>query len=159
MRNLHDDVIKWKHYPCYWPFVRGIHQSQGPVMRSFDVFFDLRLNKRLGTQSWGQRFETPSYSLWRHCNNLGHFFRPHSTIVLYISMLLWIESCFTDVMICHYFFPVSELINRVLNAVFTTYRHNIFRSQSLTYRTLQSLLRLQLWWLNWQNICAVKTLA
>ena len=23
----HDDVIKWKHFPCYWPFVRGIHQS------------------------------------------------------------------------------------------------------------------------------------
>ena len=23
----HDDVIKWKHLPCYWPFVRGIHRS------------------------------------------------------------------------------------------------------------------------------------
>ena len=22
-----DDVIKWKHFPCYWPFVREIHQS------------------------------------------------------------------------------------------------------------------------------------
>ena len=22
----HDDVIKWKHFPRYWPFVRGIHQ-------------------------------------------------------------------------------------------------------------------------------------
>ena len=22
-----DDVIKWKHFPCYWPFVRGNHQS------------------------------------------------------------------------------------------------------------------------------------
>ena len=22
-----DDVIKWKHFPRYWPFVRGIHQS------------------------------------------------------------------------------------------------------------------------------------
>ena len=21
----HDDVIKWKHFPRYWPFVRGIH--------------------------------------------------------------------------------------------------------------------------------------
>ena len=30
-RNLetqrHDDVIKWKHFPRYWPFVRGIHRS------------------------------------------------------------------------------------------------------------------------------------
>ena len=23
----HDDVIKWKHFPHYWPFVLGIHQS------------------------------------------------------------------------------------------------------------------------------------
>ena len=24
---IHDDVIKWKHFPRYWPFVRGIHRS------------------------------------------------------------------------------------------------------------------------------------
>ena len=24
---LHDDVIKWKHWPRYWPFVWGIHRS------------------------------------------------------------------------------------------------------------------------------------
>ena len=23
----HDDVIKWKHCPRYWPFVQGIHRS------------------------------------------------------------------------------------------------------------------------------------
>ena len=23
----HDDVIKWKHFPRYWPFVRGIQRS------------------------------------------------------------------------------------------------------------------------------------
>ena len=23
----HDDVIKWKHFPLHWPFVRGIHRS------------------------------------------------------------------------------------------------------------------------------------
>ena len=27
MWHNHDDVIKWKHFPRYWPFVRGIHQS------------------------------------------------------------------------------------------------------------------------------------
>ena len=26
-RRHHDDVIKWKHFPGYWPFVRGIHRS------------------------------------------------------------------------------------------------------------------------------------
>ena len=24
---MHDDVKKWKHFPRYWPFVRGIHRS------------------------------------------------------------------------------------------------------------------------------------
>ena len=26
-RTWYDDVIKWKHFPRYWPFVRGIHRS------------------------------------------------------------------------------------------------------------------------------------
>ena len=70
----HGDVIKWKHFPRYWPFVRGIHQSpvnspnKWPVTRSCDVSFDLRLNKRLNKQSWGWWFETLSCPLWRHCN-------------------------------------------------------------------------------------------
>ena len=25
-RVYNDDVIKWKHFPRYWPFVRGIHR-------------------------------------------------------------------------------------------------------------------------------------
>ena len=25
--DIHDDVIKWKHFPRYWLFVRGIHRS------------------------------------------------------------------------------------------------------------------------------------
>ena len=27
MLSSHVDVIKWKHFPGYWPFVRGIHRS------------------------------------------------------------------------------------------------------------------------------------
>ena len=26
-RAYHDDVIEWKHFPRYWPFVYGIHRS------------------------------------------------------------------------------------------------------------------------------------
>ena len=48
--------------------VTGEFPSQRPVTRSFDVFFDLRLNKRLSKHSWGWWFETPSRSLWRLCN-------------------------------------------------------------------------------------------
>ena len=62
-------------FPCYWPFVRGRspvnspHKGQWPwVTRSFDVFSDLRLSKRLSKQSRHWWFETPSRPLWRHCN-------------------------------------------------------------------------------------------
>ena len=37
-----------------------------PVTRSFNVFFDLCLNKRLSKQSWGWWFEMQSRPLWRH---------------------------------------------------------------------------------------------
>ena len=39
-----------------------------PVTQSFDVFFDLCLNKRLSKQSRRRWFETTSRSLWRHGN-------------------------------------------------------------------------------------------
>ena len=48
--------------------VTGEFPTQRPVTRSFDVFFDLRLNKRLSKHSWGWWFETPSCSWWHHCN-------------------------------------------------------------------------------------------
>ena len=51
--------------------VSGEIPAQRPVTRSFDVFFDLRLNKRLSKQSWGWWFETLSRPLWRHCNELS----------------------------------------------------------------------------------------
>ena len=48
--------------------VTGEFHAQRPVTRSFDVFFDLRLNKRLRKQWREWWFDTPSRSLWRHCN-------------------------------------------------------------------------------------------
>ena len=48
--------------------VPGEFPAQRPVAQSFDVFFDLRLNKRLSKQSWSWWFETQSRPLWRHCS-------------------------------------------------------------------------------------------
>ena len=48
----------------------GEFPTQRSVTRSFDVFFDLRLNKRLSKQPWGWWYETPSWSLWRQCNGV-----------------------------------------------------------------------------------------
>ena len=49
--------------------VTGEFPTQRPVTRSFYVFFDLHLNKRLSKQSWGWSFETLLCPLWRHCND------------------------------------------------------------------------------------------
>ena len=65
----HDDAIKWKHFPRYWPFVRGIHPSlvisphkgqwQGALMLSLICVWMNWLSK----QWWGWWFETPSHPL------------------------------------------------------------------------------------------------
>ena len=53
----HDDVIKWKHFLRYWPFVWGIHRSpvnsphKGQWRGALMFFYDLGLNKRLSKQS------------------------------------------------------------------------------------------------------------
>ena len=95
--STHDDVIRWKHFPRYWPVTGEFpHKGQwrGALMFS-DVFlcFDLRLNKRLSKQSWEQWFETLSRPLWRYrnvieetlyhndLNNSHHMFLNHITRV------------------------------------------------------------------------------
>ena len=72
----HSDFILWRHQMETFSAslaicegnspVTGAFPAQRPMTRSFDVFFDLCLNKRLGNQSWG-------WWLWRHCND--HFDR------------------------------------------------------------------------------------
>ena len=74
VKVCHDDVIKWKYFPCYWPFVRGIHRSpvnsphKGQWRGALMFSLICALNKRMGKQSWDWWFETPSRSSWRHCN-------------------------------------------------------------------------------------------
>ena len=49
--------------------VTGELLSQRPVTRSFDVFFDLRLNRWLSKQLRLWWFEMPLRSLWHHWND------------------------------------------------------------------------------------------
>ena len=87
--------------------VTGEFPSLMPVTLSFDVFFDLRLNKPLSKQSWGWWFETPSCSLWRHCNVIPQLDGCDVACLLLVSYtaiyvshqrkaicFLWIRTCF-----------------------------------------------------------------
>ena len=81
--------------------VTGEFPPLRPVTRSFHVFFDLRLNKRLSKQSWGGRFETPSCSLWRHRDVEGYTYK----LVMYSrTVSLHLESTSNDFWI----FSVTE---------------------------------------------------
>ena len=66
-QNNHDDVIKWKHFLCYWPFVWGIHRwpmnSPHKAQWRGALIFDQRLNNRLSKQSWGRWSDTPAIAL------------------------------------------------------------------------------------------------
>ena len=90
-----DDLLKWW---CFWAVIAIKQCVHGPthenvlifILISFMInhinthttnmyehgnaelwcFFDLRLNKRLSRQSWNWWFETPSRTLWRHCNEI-----------------------------------------------------------------------------------------
>ena len=71
LERIHDDVIKWKHFPRYWSFVRGIHRS--PVNSPHKdqwrgvLMFSLICAWTNGLVNWRRRwFETPWRSLWRH---------------------------------------------------------------------------------------------
>ena len=67
--SRHDDVIEWKHFPRYWPFVWGIHRSlvnspqkgqwRGALMYSLIC----ALHKWLSKQSWGWRHQRAHYDV------------------------------------------------------------------------------------------------
>ena len=48
--------------------IPGEFPAQRPVTPCFNVYFDLRLNKRLNKQSWGWWFEALSCPLWHQRN-------------------------------------------------------------------------------------------
>ena len=72
--------------------------SQRPVTPNFDVFYDLRLNKRLSKQSKHRWFETSSRSLWRHSND-------------WRIALLVINNCYSRQATHHSLYISSWLIN------------------------------------------------
>ena len=84
---FHDDVIKWKYFSRYWPFVRGIHRS--PVDSPHKAHCGGALVLSLicaWTNGWANNrdavFETSS--LWRHWNIITAQIRE----LLYIGVII-----------------------------------------------------------------------
>ena len=81
--------------------VTGEFPAQRPAMRSFDVFFDLRLNKRLGKQARSWWLETPSGPLWRHsdcsCDLVSHLNARESVAFRYIEYIQIFDVMFANI--------------------------------------------------------------
>ena len=70
------------------PLCGGFHRSQRPETRSFYPSLSKRLSKQLIRRS----FETPSRSLWRHCN-VRYIFFAVSLAIDGFGVSLWIWWC------------------------------------------------------------------
>ena len=72
----HDDVIKWKYIPRYWPFVGGIrwspvysrHKGQWRRSMTFSLICAWTNGWTHHPDAGNLIFETPLHSSWRHCN-------------------------------------------------------------------------------------------
>ena len=122
--------------------VTVIFPKQRPVTRSVDVFFDLCLNKRQKKQSRRLWFETPSSSLWCHCNGMNKFpysrkqtrgneFIPRSNHICHIL------KCFHSFRLPALPFYLAEII------VFTQYHSITLHRQGKLTRSWSSLWRQQ----------------
>ena len=60
--HLNDDVMKWKYFLRYWPFVWGIPRTKASNAELWCLLWS--------EHSWGWWFETPSRSSWLHCNDM-----------------------------------------------------------------------------------------
>ena len=68
MASSNENIFRVTGPLCGESLVIGEIPTLRPVTRSFDVYFDLRPNKRLSKHSWGWWFESLSRPLWRKCN-------------------------------------------------------------------------------------------
>ena len=93
-------------YSVLMVFVRRIYRSPVKSLTkarrwSVYVFFDLHMNKWLSKQSKHRWFETPSLSLWRHCNDMVQCF------ILCVCALLRFGTvqvcpCYSALFNCHW---------------------------------------------------------
>ena len=90
--SFHDDVIKWKHFPRYWPFVRGIHRS--PV-------------NSLHKGQWRGALMLSLICVWingwvnnREAGNLRRY-RAHYDVTVMLYIFLMTHTC---VALCHLLF-------------------------------------------------------
>ena len=91
--DVYDDVIKWKHFPRYWPFVQGIHLSpvnspqKGQWHGALTFTLICALNKRSIKQSWGPFLIITEVFFERH-EKVNRIWINRSIIYIYIHSFI-----------------------------------------------------------------------
>ena len=124
--GAYDDVIKWKHFPRNWPFVRGIHRSpvnsthkgqwRGALMFSLICFWinDWVNNLEAGDlRRYRLHYDVIVMSSQKWLKGcLCHFFMNHAISILLLITLLIVCHASTgqinDFQICFFFFFFSN---------------------------------------------------
>ena len=89
---VHDDMVEWKHFPCYWPFVRGIHRSlpEQTVEQTIEIPVISDTIKQIITSLKIDHviMEGHSAMQWQH-----HYIHIHN-IIIYIYIYMYTRTVF-----------------------------------------------------------------
>ena len=106
--SYHDDVIKWKHFPGHWPFVRGIHRWF-PHAKASDA------------ELWYFLWSTPWINGWvnnREASDLRRHHAHYDVIVMTHTCPAGIQLCLNhlrnDVLWVKYIFSVSLIASNTV---------------------------------------------
>ena len=135
---FHDDVIKWKHFPRNWPFVREIHRS--PV------------NFPHKGQWRGALMFSLIYAWindWVNNREAGDLRRQHGhydVIVMFLVIVLWV---FRENRWLNGTIPQRMIMKRI-DGLVQDYSNSIANALEL----LQSCTKPSIWWIAWQiSLC------
>ena len=148
-RDLHDDVINWKHFPRYWPLERGIHRSRvnSPHKGQWRGAFICSLicawiNGRVNNRKAGDlRRHRTHYDVTVHCNGglpqavNGLRFHYHCAIYNVCKYSRTVRSEGRIRVFAHYTISLSSLCTLVL----TVWKH-------WKYKMLITMTSQWTWW-------------
>ena len=112
----HDDVIKWKHFPRYWPFVREIHRS--PVSSPHKgqwrwalIFLFILSGCANNREADDLRRHRVHYDVTVMCNHISHKLVCFPTLNIPVILIIWQVFLSSNVIVYHVSFLVNYLIS------------------------------------------------
>ena len=113
----HHNAIEWKHFPRYWPFVRGIHRS--PVNSSHTKDSDAELRCFLGSVPWT--------NIWANNGDAGDLRRHHTHYDVIVMVFCQSRSPITGMW--HHYLPRYPTDEWHITNVFSSVYYSVVVSQ------------------------------